>query len=262
MIRTLIVEDEQIIRQGLVYTIQWENMGAEIVGEASTGQEGLEKIRSLKPDLVITDIRMPIMNGIDMVETALNDCDFETIILTSYSDFGYTKKSIQLQVFDYLLKPIEKEDLRVALLGVGKKLHDKRKREALLKQAGLNQLLSHISLNDIHDRTYSTYTKMALDYISEHYSEKISIEDAAFHMSISPSYLSRLFKKETTETFHYQLNKYRIKESIPLLLSGNYMIYEIAELVGISDYKQYNTIFKKFIGYAPSEFIQKLNERE
>ncbi len=258
MIKTLIVEDEELIRQGMVYTIDWQGMGAEIVGEASTGQEGLKKIKELRPDLVITDIKMPLMDGITMVEEALKDYDFETIILTSYSDFGFTKKSIQLQVFDYLLKPIDREILRITVESAGKKLAENRKREALLKRAELMQPLSKLDDLGVVQGDYSLYTQKALTLIKERYAEKISIEDAAGELAISSSYLSRLFKKETAETFHHYLNKHRIKESIPYLLTGSYMIYEIAEFVGFSDYKQYNAAFKRYIGRAPTEFTQKV----
>ncbi|PQD94042.1 DNA-binding response regulator [Pradoshia eiseniae] len=258
MITALIVEDEDIIRQGMVYTIDWNSMGAEIVGEATTGQQGLEKIKELRPDLVITDIKMPLMDGITMVEEALKFHDFETIILTSYSDFGFTKKSIQLQVFDYLLKPVDRDNLRTVVESAREKLVEKRRKDSLLKQAVLLQPLSQLEQEGGRKDHLSIYTQKALEFINEFYAKRISIEDAAGELAISSSYLSRLFKKETAETFHHYLNKHRIKVSIPYLLSGNYMIYEIAELVGFSDYKQYNAAFKKYIGIAPTEFTQKM----
>ncbi|WP_053365194.1 response regulator transcription factor [Bacillus sp. FJAT-27245] len=258
MISALIVEDEQIIRKGLIYTMDWKGMRTEIIGEASNGKEGLEKIIGLKPDVVITDIKMPIMSGIEMVEQALNHHDFETIILSSYSDFEYTKKSIQLQVFDYLLKPVDEDALKEVMFSLYDRL-EKRKRQSLLtNRVDVETLAAMFFPNQDSISDYTPYTRRLIESIKERYSEKISLEELAAEMGVSPSYLSRVFKKDTNGTFHHYLNQERIRKSIPLLLSNNYMIYEIAELAGFNDYKQYNSVFKKYTGFSPTEFIQKI----
>ena len=90
MYRVLIVEDEDIIRKGIAYTMDWVGMGCTIVGEAANGREGLEKIKELAPDIVLVDIMMPVMDGIEMIRRAGEDdsnSDLKTIILTSYADF-------------------------------------------------------------------------------------------------------------------------------------------------------------------------------
>ncbi|MGM9988552.1 MAG: helix-turn-helix domain-containing protein [Bacillaceae bacterium] len=258
MMRAIIVEDEQIIRQGMIYTIDWESMNTEIVGEASNGKEGLEKILELKPDVVITDILMPIMNGIEMIEEAAKSHFFEKVILSSYSDFDYTKKSIQLQVFDYLLKPVDEEVLKTMMLSLAKRIEEKKQQSIFSKRMDSLSMLPEFLSEERVDTTYSVYTRKALECIKTRYSQKVNIEDLAAELNISPSYLSRIFKKETKGTFHYYLNQQRIKESIQLLLTNDYMIYEVAEKVGFSDYKQFNAVFRKYIGHSPTEFIQKL----
>ena len=116
MIRILIAEDEEIIRSGLLYTIDWLSMNAVVVASAATGTEGLEKIKSLRPDIVITDIKMPGMSGLDMIAQAQNEkINFIPILLTSYSDFNYAKSAIALRVFDYLLKPVDEEKIKEIL---------------------------------------------------------------------------------------------------------------------------------------------------
>ena len=117
MIRILIAEDEEIIRSGLLYTIDWLSMNAVVVASAATGTEGLEKIKSLRPDIVITDIKMPGMSGLDMIAEAQKEkIDFIPIVLTSYSDFNYAKSAIALRVFDYLLKPVDEEKIKDVVL--------------------------------------------------------------------------------------------------------------------------------------------------
>lgn len=127
MINVVIVEDERIIRQGLIYTIDWTSIGISIAGEASNGAEGLKKIIEVKPDIVLTDIKMPVMDGIQMLEEAAGVHEFEKLILTSYSDFSYAQKGIRLGVHDYILKPVDDNVLYETLRNVTKKIKDKRK---------------------------------------------------------------------------------------------------------------------------------------
>ncbi len=104
MYRVLIVEDEDIIRKGIAYTMDWMGMGCTIAGEACNGKEGLDKIKELEPDIVLADIMMPVMDGIEMIREAKKRGigDFKSIILTSYADFEYAKAAIDLDVSAYL----------------------------------------------------------------------------------------------------------------------------------------------------------------
>ncbi|MCM3718083.1 response regulator transcription factor [Fictibacillus phosphorivorans] len=255
MITALIVEDEQMIRKGMMYTIDWKGMQTEIIGEAANGQEGLEKIIALKPDLVITDIKMPILNGTDMIQEASRFHDFETVVLSSYSDFEYTKKCIQLQVFDYLLKPIDEEILKTMMDKLVQKIREKKKQE-ILQQKMDKSSMKLLFPEKEEMRSYNTYTRKVIESIQSRYAEKINLEDLAQELCVSSSYLSRVFKKDTNRTFNHFLNQQRIQASIPLLLSKQYMMYEIAEKVGFSDYKQYHAVFNKYMGCPPTEFIQ------
>lgn len=97
--RVLIVEDEEIIRLGLKSTIDWLSMQCNVVGLAKDGVEGLKLIEELQPDIVIADICMPRMNGMDMIEQAQSKASFRSIILTSYSEFEYAKRAISIHVY-------------------------------------------------------------------------------------------------------------------------------------------------------------------
>ena len=112
MFNVLIVDDEPKVREGLKTIINWKDHGYCICGECADGIEGLDMVGKLKPDLVLVDIRMPEMNGLEFIEKAKKaGCISKFIILTGYSDFTYTKKAIQLGVYSYLLKPVEEEEL-------------------------------------------------------------------------------------------------------------------------------------------------------
>jgi len=260
MIKLIIVEDEDIIRKGLVYTIDWLSMGCVVVGEAEDGEEGIEKIKELKPDVVITDIKMPKKDGLEMLNEMNKKYDFESIIISSYSEFEYAKKAIKLNVFDYLLKPIDEEKLKQIIEKI--KIHIENKKiyqEIKEKSKNINQIkVLDINYYINSKKNQSKYTSKIIDYIIENYSSKITIDDLSEKLYISPSYLSRKFKEETEQTFNNFLNKYRVQKSLELLFSGEYKVYEIAELVGFSNYKYFSRVFKKYIKCAPLEFI-KLN---
>lgn len=112
MLSVMIVDDEPKVREGLKTIINWKEHGYFICGECANGIEGLDMAGKLKPDLVLVDIRMPEMDGLEFIEnTKKEGCTSKFIILTGYSDFAYAKKAIRLNVYSYLLKPVEEEEL-------------------------------------------------------------------------------------------------------------------------------------------------------
>lgn len=113
----MIVDDEPYIRQGLQILINWEKYGFLVCGEAENGKEAIELMRREHFDLIITDIKMPIMNGIELIEYTWNNIskDIRFIILSGFYEFEYAKKAIKYDVSDYVLKPVQREDLIRAL---------------------------------------------------------------------------------------------------------------------------------------------------
>ncbi|MEK3797130.1 helix-turn-helix domain-containing protein [Peribacillus sp. FSL H8-0477] len=255
MINLLIVEDERMIRQGLLYTIDWTALGVSIVGEASNGQEGYDKIIELKPDIVLTDIKMPKMNGIEMLEAANQSHFFYKIILSSYSDFTYAQKGIKLEVFDYILKPVDEKILNAAISKLLLKIsYDREMKSKTKKISYYEELLEGAGITKDE---MNIYVRQTIDYVRENYQKKINIEDMAERFNVSASYLSRVFKKETNHTITDFLNRYRVMKSIALLLTNHYRIYEVAYEVGFSDYKHFCTVFKKYVSCSPSEFLHR-----
>jgi two-component system response regulator YesN len=139
MFSLLIVEDERWEREGLVEFLDWKALGIEVIGTAFDGIDGFEKALALRPDIIITDIRMPGMNGLDMakrIREYLPDVRF--VVLTGYSEFEYTREAIFLHVDDYVLKPVEEEDIRNAMHRVV------RECEALLGRRQDNERLAEM----------------------------------------------------------------------------------------------------------------------
>ena len=257
MISVLIVEDEQIIRNGLLYTIDWLSMNAVVVGAAATGKDGLEKIRSLRPDIVLTDIKMPGMSGLDMIAAAQREgFEFIPMLLTSYSDFDYAKSAIALGVFDYILKPVDDAKMKEA----------KRRAQEQLKKTRAVQAVQNTTLVNEHTKTVlftmvsdNPYIDSCLKCIEQHYMGRPNIEQLAQALKVSASYLSRLFKKHTSMTFLDFLNYYRVQKAIGLLSSKMYRVYEVASMTGFSSYKRFYEVFKAHTGISPTEFVNSRN---
>lgn len=112
MFKVLIVDDENIIRRGLKNIIDWKSYGCEIVGEASTGIDGIEKIKQFHPEIIITDICMPELDGLKMIKETTAIIPYcKIIILTGYRNFEYIKEALSLGAFDYILKPSKIEEI-------------------------------------------------------------------------------------------------------------------------------------------------------
>ncbi len=131
MTRVFLVDDEIVIREGVRNSFPWESSGYTLVGEAPDGEMALPMIRDTNPDILITDIRMPFMDGIELCRIVRSQMPWiSVIILSGYDEFEYARKGIQLGVREYLLKPVGAEDLRKALDRVNaQRLEEKKRRE-------------------------------------------------------------------------------------------------------------------------------------
>ncbi|MCD9023726.1 response regulator transcription factor [Cohnella silvisoli] len=124
MFKVLLVDDEMYVRRGLRNLIDWHESGFEIVDEADNGADALRLIEEIRPDLVITDIRMPVLSGLELIgqvnETGRFNIPF--IILSGYGDFKYAQQAVRYNVHDYILKPVDEDELRAALQKIGDRL--------------------------------------------------------------------------------------------------------------------------------------------
>lgn len=258
MISIVIVEDETYIRKGMVVTTPWSELGCKIIGEAGDGQEGYDLIKRLQPDIVITDVDMPVMDGIEMLRNLEGFSQAENIIISGYNDFTYAQQAIKLGVRDYLLKPIDDNDfyrtIRKVILNVERKDRLARQQErSQLVQEGKGILAEEKGF-DTHYDSRQIYVDQAMEWIENHFNENIGISDAALALKISVSYLSRLFKSHMGYTFIEYLTDYRIRKAIELLKDHHIKIYEVSEKVGYNDPKYFGILFKKYIGVSPMTF--------
>lgn len=123
MYRVLLADDEAEIRESMVYRVDWRALGFEIVAFAENGMEALEQLEKENPDVIMTDIQMPFLSGLEFVEKAVEICpSVKIIIFSGFDDFEYAQQAIKLNVEDYILKPISAAKLSNALENLRKKI--------------------------------------------------------------------------------------------------------------------------------------------
>lgn len=235
MIRVAVLDDEYLIRKGIAKIIRENLYEIEMVDEYSSAQSFLEAMEELPPDLLITDIRMPGMNGLELIriirERKLN---IEVIVLSGYDDFEYCRQAIQYHVYDYLLKPVDKRDFIKIL-----RQYIEQKGDAPLEKVEGQQ---HITVREIKK------------YLRHNYQKPISMEQLGSHFFLNPNYISQLFKKETGVALFTYLSDLRMEMACIQLNDCTKRITEVAEAVGYSNPNRFTQAFKKKYGITPSQY--------
>ncbi len=234
--RVVLVEDEALLLEGLLLTTPWADWGLEVAGTAEDGLEGMEKILALRPDIVLTDVKMPHMSGLEMIEALRGRVDCEYIILSGYDEFSFVKKAIHLEVHEYLLKPVDDQELKEALYNAMEKVRRRRPAEPLDERS-------------VQDR----YLSRARQILKERYAENLTLKSVADGLFISDSYLGKLFKSKTGMTFLEMLTLYRIRAAVDDLQNTDKKVYEIANDIGYSDAKYFSRVFQRVTGMKPME---------
>lgn len=249
MLKVLVVDDEMFVRKGIVMEVDWASLDCVVVAEAANGLEGIEAVHKYDPDLVICDIRMPKMNGIEMLrELRREGSQVQVIFLTAYSEFDYARDALKLLAADYLLKPFEDGELEETVFRVKERLEKEQAKKNAEEEEGMPKLV-------LKTGDKSKYIMEAITYIGEHYKDTdISVKAIAESLGISEGHLSHLFKKETDYTVMAYITRCRMQAAMKLLSNCRYKVYEVAELVGYRDVAYFSNNFKKIVGVSPSEY--------
>jgi two-component system, response regulator YesN len=265
LIKVLIIDDEVIIREGLKMTIDWESMGCVVVGEAEDGYSGIKLVTSTNPDIIFTDIRMPGLDGLEMIsQVRALKYDCKIIILTGFRDFEYAQEAIRQGAFRFLLKPVKTEDLNLAITEAVKEIKKEISKEQIYNNLekrvkeyyGLehNETANKVQSEDESGINPTYLVSKALEYMKANYSRDLSLKTVADEVYVSTWYLSKLLKKETGDNFINILNEIRVEKAKKLLQDPKYKIYEIASEVGFTDVPYFTKTFKKVTGMTPMEY--------
>ncbi len=261
MMRVVILEDEQAFLNELVFSEPWETWNCMVVGSAQDGLGALGLIQEKKPDLVLTDIRLPGKSGLQIIEEISQlslEIQPEWIIISGYDEFEYARTALRLGVRNYLLKPLDDDELAATIQKIRSDWETRREREHLEAALRENHQSTLMLFQEYHlnqdQESHLRYVSQAVTHIHDCYQRDLTVEDAAQKLRISSGYLSRIFKQETGYSFTEYLMYYRIKRAVELLKDPDLRIYEVADLVGYADQRYFSQIFKRLVGMTPREF--------
>lgn len=241
MVDIVICDDEPILRNGLKSWVEKSGLPLEVSGAAANGIQALELIVKQRPFIALMDINMPGMAGLDVVEEVQNrEIKTRFIIISGHDEFQYARRACHLNVVDYLLKPIDRNELLVIL-------------QKVLKQIRREQLTQKVFV----EKEETTEQKI-LRYIQEHFTEQsFSLRELAETFHLSQSYITRIIKQETGSSFSELLTKMRIDRAVCLLIKNPEMkLVEIAEKTGFASQHYFSRVFKEKIGFSPADYRQ------
>lgn len=266
MIRLVIADDEPITRTGLSQ-LDWQHEGFTLAGVAANGLEALELIREASPDLLLTDIRMPGLDGLQLMSTIQGEKPgLKVIFITAYHQMDYALKAIDMGAVGFVLKPTDPDEILEVCRKARRQIEAERERTRL--EEGLKGQLKEYSLTlqakirpEGEENLQHRVIREIVNHMTEQYWEDITIEQMAKRYHFNPDYLSRLFKKETGDNFLNTLTRIRMQKAVELLADPEIKVYEIAERVGIHDTRYFGQMFKKRYGTTPNEFRKSLFDR-
>lgn len=245
MYKVLIVDDEPVVREGLSMLIDWKQHGYSVITMVENGGDALKELKRFQYDVVITDIRMPVMDGLELAKS-IGELKMtqRVIIISGYNDFNYAKQAIEYGVKAYLLKPVMPDELikHLQLIKIELDSVYKRSQEAI-------SVLSEQKTTKIIDKI--------LLYIEENYNKELNLKSIAAVFFLNPAYLGQLFKSTVGESFNDYLNRKRIYVAKELVQSKELLVYEIIGRVGFNDHQHFYKQFKRYEGISFAEYKQK-----
>jgi two-component system response regulator YesN len=257
-VKVMIVDDEQLSRNGLIDLIGWEKFGCTVVASAENGREALNLLTQTEPDMIITDICMPFVDGLELIEQARKLYpDITIVIISAYSEFEYAQRAIRYGVRSYILKPVMLDSAVPMLSKLAKEIA--RKNKNIQKISAINKIILHDG-EEGADQLYSQYAQLidkAKQYIGEHLSDsELSLDHVAAHINMSRNYFCTVFGKITGVSFSNYLTNCRILKAIELLSTTDLKIYQISDAVGYKNQTWFSTAFKRVTGKSPKDFQQ------
>ena len=242
--KIVMAEDEELQLNSLVKKVEKFCPGFTVVGTAQTGSQAYKLICEKAPDILISDIRMPVMSGIELMEKArIMFPELQFIIISGFSEFEYARSAIRLQVSDYLLKPVETEELQKALNKIRLKLQERAQEES----AAFN--------GDSENKTAEQVAFAVIEYLQHHYNEEVNLNQIASALHYSPSYLTKIFVQQYDTTPSKYMISLRMQKARQLLAHNPELsVRQIGETVGYPEQGYFSRIFKKYVGVSPLEY--------
>lgn len=232
MRKILIVDDEQSVHQAIRSLVDWSQFRADAPLSAYNGREALALLETLRPDIVFIDMEMPLMDGKTfLAQATAAHPEIQYIVVSGYDSFNFTQAAIRYKVVDYLLKPIDRDELLEAL----------------------KQACSRLPAPE-EPRRPADIALVIKSYLDHHYREDISLAKLSEKFFFSREYLNRVFRAEYGCAVYEYVQRLRMEQAARLLQNPNQSIQTIADALGYSNANYFSKAFKKHYGLSPTEY--------
>jgi YesN/AraC family two-component response regulator len=261
MYSVVLVEDQEFVRNAVADMIGAQCRDFRVVGAYSNGQDALDAVAALVPDIVVTDIKMRGMDGLQLAKLLHQRFPrVQVVVLSGFGEFDFARKAMSYGVSEYLLKPCRPEDLLKALSASALRIEEYRSLSRLAvsrPEAG-----AEAEAESGADADAETVLGNALAYIRESYWTDLGLEGVARHCFVSGRHLSRLFSERLGVSFTTLLTDTRIGRAKELLRDPAQRVQNVAGLVGYDNYRYFNHVFKKVTGMTPTAYRRSLPDRD
>ena len=239
--RVIVSDDEKLIAHNIAKIITETDASFEISAVCYDGQSALAAIEQYQPHLLFTDIKMPLLDGLALIERIhKKDPALRCILISGFGEFEYAKTAIQCDAFDYLLKPLNKAELAKTL---------RRAKDELLSEQSL--------LNTEREGSTAQIVASIVEYLHANYAHEINFAKIAEDYNFSSSYLTKIFREQTGKPPIRYLIEYRVQVAKGLLRNTNLNVKEIAEKTGFIDQFYFSKCFKSYCGLTPTQYKEK-----
>lgn len=262
----LIVNDIVMEAKTMASDIPWSEYQITEVYTAYSASGAREIIQNNTIDILLSDIEMPDENGLSLIHWIQdNNYDIDCILLTCHADFEYAREGLSLGCMDYITLPAKYEDIAASVqkVCIRRQQHQDEKR---LQDYGKNWLANQVEHSQSNEDASAKYppaeiADKCVDYILNNISDcNLSVADIAGSVYLNPIYLNRIFKKEKGSNISQWITKERMELASTLLLNTNQSANDIAYHVGYHNYPYFSTVFKKYFGMTPSQYVKEKKE--
>ncbi len=254
MYRLLVVDDEFEIRNGLCKFFPWNEIGFDVVGQAENGKAALDFIYSNSVDVILCDVAMPVMTGLDLArELNSSKCKYRIVFLSGYKDFEFAQKALEYGAKNYILKSTNYNELIRVFSKVKAEL-DEEGSHKKTNEKKANKSETEMNFNE-------KIISVIKSYVESNFRE-VTLEDLTNQVHMNPDYISKFFKQKTGQNFSDYLIEVRMKKAAELLDDIRYKTYEISDMVGYSNSFNFTRTFKNYYGMSPREYRNKKSGRQ
>lgn len=243
MYQVYVVDDDSLILDEIVDTVPWLDNGFKVIGSTVSPVKAIEDIKSLCPHVVFSDLKMPDMDGVDMIKTLKDSgviCEY--VMLSAFDSFEDSRRFFRLEGFDYLLKPLQQQEVQIVLERLAVRLSKKVRTEP-----------------EIADNVTPAFSEL-IQYINTNYQHKHTLESLSKQFNLGANYICNLFSKHYNSTLTRYITELRMSAALQMMETKGKAFKEIAIDCGYTDYYYFCKVFKEYYGASPTSFMRGRNQ--